>query len=251
MIQFLKFFPALILVALGSIKCQAQIKKSEPKNALMLHIHYGYHAPGFDMAKRFGNNFSIGGDIEYKLKNNFFAGFSYSYLYGKKIKEKVAYNLINTKSEIVGTDNHLALFTLSERGFSSVLSIGKIFYPSPTSRGGIKVSIGGGVLQHKIRIVDDYTVVPQIFGKYLKGYDRMSNGLMTQQYIGYQYLSDNRRINFSIGLLFQQGFTKSVRGYNYDAMMPDVAKRFDMLNGIQASWILPFYFNDYSEEVIY
>ncbi|MBK7604400.1 MAG: hypothetical protein IPI15_12580 [Saprospiraceae bacterium] len=79
----------------------------------------------------------------------------------------------------------------------------------------------------------------------------MSNGLMTQQYIGYQYLSDNRRINFSIGLLFQQGFTKSVRGYNYDSMMPDVAKRFDMLNGIQASWILPFYFNDYSEEVIY
>lgn len=71
MIQYLRYLSAIIFVALGSINSQAQIKKSEPKNALMLHIHYGYHAPGFDMAKRFGNNFSIGGDIEYKLKSDF------------------------------------------------------------------------------------------------------------------------------------------------------------------------------------
>ena len=101
MIQYLRYLSAIIFVALGSINSQAQIKKSEPKNALMLHIHYGYHAPGFDMAKSFGNKFSIGGDIEYKLKSDFFVGFSYSHLYGKKIKEKVAYNLINTKSETI------------------------------------------------------------------------------------------------------------------------------------------------------
>lgn len=89
MIQYLRYLSAIIFVALGSINSQAQIKKSEPKNALMLHIHYGYHAPGFDMAKRFGNNFSIGGDIEYKLKSDFFVGFSYSYLYGKRSKRRL------------------------------------------------------------------------------------------------------------------------------------------------------------------
>jgi hypothetical protein len=251
MINNLKYLSSLFLLIISVYHLSAQTSAPDMKTALLFHIHYGFNVPGADMADRFGNNFSVGGNIEYKFKNNFFGGVGYSYLFGKKIKEDIAFNLINNKGEIVGTDNHLALFTLSERGFSSSLYFGKIFYPSSSSRGGIKVSVGGGILQHKIRIVDDYSVVTQIFGDYLKGYDRLSNGLLTQQYVGYQYLSDNRRINFSVGLLFQQGFTKSSRIFNYDTRLNDTKRRLDMLNGLQVSWILPFYFNDYSEERIY
>jgi hypothetical protein len=48
-----------------------------------------------------------------------------------------------------------------------------------------------------------------------------------------------------------QGFTKSSRGFNYDTGLKDNARRLDLINGIQVSWVLPFYFNDYSSEIIY
>ncbi len=251
MIKHLNVIFILSLVLVNVQFCIGQDTLKVGKNAILFHINYGFHVPGADLAKRFGTNFSIGSNVEFKFRNNFFTGVSYSYLYGKKIKEQIGANLLNNKSEIVGADNHLAGLTISERGFTSSLYFGKIFHPWFGKKGGIKVSIGGGILQHKIRIVDDYTVVPQIFGPYLKGYDRLTNGLLTQQYIGYQYLSDNRRINFSVGFILQQGFTKSSRGFNYDTQEYDLSDRFDLLNGIQASWILPFYFKDYSEEIIY
>lgn len=251
MIRNLNAFLILIIVLITNQMCFGQDTTKSGKNAILFHIHYGFHVPGADLAKRFGTNFSLGSNLEYKLKNDYFIGVSYSYLFGKKVKEVVGANLLNGKSEIVGADNNLAGLTITERGFTGSLYIGKIFQPWYGMKGGIKVSLGGGIMQHKIRIIDDYTVVPQIFDEYLKGYDRLTNGLMTQQYVGYQYLSDNRRINFSIGLVLQQGFTKSSREFNYDTRQTDTAKRIDLLNGIQVSWILPFYFNDYSEEVIY
>lgn len=229
----------------------AQNPLKENKNALLLHINYGYHIPAADMGARFGNSFSIGGALEYKLKNDVFFGFDFAYLYGRNVKEAVGYNLYNTKDEIIGIDNHLANLTLRQRGFYSSGKIGKLFHPFTNKNAALKVAVGAGVMQHKVRITDDYNVVPQILEKYLNGYDRLSNGLMIQQYIGYQYLSDNRRINFSAGILLSQGFTKSARQFNYDTGQKDNASRFDMLNGFQVSWILPFYFNDYSEEIIY
>lgn len=251
MIRNLNAFFILIIVLITNQIGLSQDTTEYGKNAILLHINYGFHVPGADLAKRFGTNFSLGGNLEYKLKKDYFIGASYSYIYGKKVKEEIGANLINEKSEIVGTDNHLAFLTINERGFIGSIYAGKIFHPWFGKKGGIKVSVGGGIIQHKVRIVDDYTVVPQIFDDYLMGYDRLTNGLMTQQYIGYQYLSDNRRINFSIGLVLQQGFTRSTREFNYDTRQTDTAKRLDLLNGIQVSWILPFYFNDYSEEIIY
>jgi hypothetical protein len=247
----IRIFIFIIFCLLSYQKVNAQLTIEVEKEALLLHINYGYSYAGGDLAKRFGNNFGVGGSLEYKLKNDFFVGVDYTYLWGKNVKEKIAQNIYNAKNEIVGIDNHLANLTLRERGFALSASFGKIFRPFNNEDAGVKISVGGGWLQHKVRIVDEYGVVPQILEDYLHGYDRLTNGLLTRQYIGYQYLSSNRRVNFSIGLVLMQGFTKSSRGFNYDTGLKDNARRLDLINGIQVSWVLPFYFNDYSSEIIY
>jgi len=245
------FSSAFIFALLLPFFASAQELVKEQKNALLFHVNYGIHIPGADMAKRYGSSFAIGGGLEYKLKSDFFIGGDYGYLYGKSVKEPIAFNLYNNKAEIVGIDNHLANLTIRQRGYLASVKVGKLFRPWYNKNAALKVSLGGGVMQHKVRVVDDYNVMPQITDDYLKGYDRLTNGLMVQEYIGYQYLSNNRRINFSAGVLLSQGFTKSVRGFNYDTGLFDNKKRLDLLNGIQVSWILPFYFNDYSEDIIY
>ncbi len=241
----------VVFCLISAISAISQEKANSGKSAVLIHLNYGYNVPAADMAKRFGGNFNVGGDVEYKFPSDFFIGVNYSYLWGKSVKEAIGANLYNAKDEIVGTDNHLANLVIRERGFSSSLNVGKLFRIFPNEDAALKIGIGGGVLQHKVRIVDDYGVVPQILGDYLKGYDRLTNGFMTRQYIGYQYLSANRKINFSIGFVLAQGFTRSARGFNYDTGNKDIARRLDLLNGIQLSWVLPIYFNDYSEDIIY
>jgi hypothetical protein len=75
----------------------------------------------------------------------------------------------------------------------------------------------------------------------LKGYDRLTNGLSLNQFIGYYHLSNNRLINFYIGAQGTEGITQSRREWNLDTQTHDTAKRLDMLFGLRAGWILNLY----------
>lgn len=239
----MKFLLPVITLLFLSTSVMAQQGAKQEKDALLLHMSYGYHLPGKDLSDRFGNNNTIGAALEFKLKSDFILGGNFSYLFGRRIKEDIMGNLFNERNELVGTDNHLAAITLSERGFTATGYLGKLFaFGHP--QGALKVTIGGGVMQHKVRVIDDYSVFTQVLGEYQKGYDRLTNGLMLEQYIGYQWLFANRRINFSAGLVFNQGFTTSARKFNYNTGERDEASRLDLLNGLKVTWILPFYLTE-------
>ncbi|HQW11214.1 MAG TPA: hypothetical protein PK076_02480 [Saprospiraceae bacterium] len=245
-------FITLLIIAIGNQSFGQ--KKAIPEKGLLVHFEYGWHLPSSDLKNRFGNNFTLGSAIEYKF-NNWFGGLSYHYIFGNTVKEAVLANLLNDRGEIIGIDGHLANITLQERGFMSSLYIGRLIPLSVNRQHNIKVSIGGGIMQHKIKVTEEYNVVPQIVKDYIGGYDRLSNGPMVEESIGYQYLSTNKRINFNIGLVFRQGFTAQRRIANYVFDQPNNtplnSKRLDLLNGVQVSWILPFYFNDSPDEIIY
>jgi hypothetical protein len=93
--------------------------------------------------------------------------------------------------------------------------------------------------------------VPQLTGNYKKGYDRLTNGLAINEFIGYQMLSTNKRVNFYFGFEFTQGFTQSRRDFDFDTRSADTQKRFDSLMGIRAGWILPFYVGKGAAEIYY
>jgi hypothetical protein len=96
-------------------------------------------------------------------------------------------------------------------------------------------------LQHKIRIEVVDNTIPQLFGDYKKGYDRLTNGIALSQYVGYFYMGNRRTVNFSLGLEIMEAFTKNRRDYNFDTMEKDDHLRMDLLIGLRLNWSIPFY----------
>jgi len=133
------------------------------------------------------------------------------------------------------------------------LVVGKLFNTHPVNKKeGIRATISFGYLWHKIRLQDDYQSASQLSGDYKKGYDRLTGGFSIQQFIGYQKLDRARRANFTAGLEFTQGFTKSIRTWNFDQMAaPSGKTRLDLIFGIRLAWTLPFYVGMPSEDIFY
>jgi hypothetical protein len=130
-----------------------------------------------------------------------------------------------------------------ERGFTISGKFGKIFNlfaANPNS--GIMVLGGVGFLQHRIKIEDKFQEVPLLSSDgYFQGYDRMTNGIMLTEFIGYRLLSDRRLINVFAGIEFTQGFTENRRSYNYDTGIKDDKNRLDTTWGFRIGFSLPLY----------
>ncbi|MBK7870546.1 MAG: hypothetical protein IPJ74_07625 [Saprospiraceae bacterium] len=232
----------------------AQVSDLNKGNGLLFSVGLGAQLPGGDLTDRFGPNLNVGGSLDFiTQESNFIFGFNGYYLFGTDIKEDVIAALRTPEGQIIGNDKSYADIQLRERGFYIGGSVGKLFTLSEkNARAGLRVTLGAGLLQHKIRIQDDpFRAVPQLFDDYKKGYDRLTNGLALHQFIGYQVLSTDKHTNFYIGLELTQGFTQNRRDFNFDTQMQDTSKRLDLLFGVKAAWILPFYIGKAASEIYY
>ncbi len=230
-----------------------QEERSNDGNVILINALYGVHKPGGDMAVRYGNNSSTGGSVEFYTKRNLIIGAHSNFYFGAKVNTDVLAELRNAEGMIFGDDGGIAEVRLRERGLYVGGHIGKIFPLSEKNkRSGIRVTVGGGYFQHKIRIQDDPQVyVSTLSGDYKKGYDRMANGYALTEFIGYQYLAQNRRVNFLLGFEFTQGFTESRRSFNFDTRDRETGSRLDLLYGIRLGWTLPLYVGENPDEIRY
>mgnify|MGYP006883382063 CR=1 FL=1 len=214
-------------------------------------IGYGIEFPFGNMADKFGSNlkFTLGADRI--TKSNYVYGVDFSLMFGSNTKQDPISNLRLSNNEILGADNEYADVFIRERGMYLGAHFGKIFKLSESTRSGIRTTIGLGVFQHKYRIIDEARSLPQIENDYLKGYDHLNRGLAIREFIGYQHISKDKRINFIIGLEFTQAFTKNVRAVDFNTgnqLSKDL--NFDGLIGIKGAFFLPF-FDDYTDEEIF
>ena len=255
LIDMNKFIYCLIILFWG---INSIIAQESPKNGANLNpgfiigFSYGYGFPDGNLKTRFGNNFNIGISPHFYFNNsNFYAGLDASYLFGTDVKTNPLTNLTDINGQLISVDRSYASLTLDERGFLVGLNIGKIIPFNQNKRSGLKVQAGGYIFRHWIHFQKDFGILPQLEGEYLKGYDRLTGGITLNEFIGYQYLKKNSKINFYIGLDMYQGFTKSLRKYNYDLADYDLDNRNDILWGIKAGWILPIYIENHPEEIYY
>jgi hypothetical protein len=234
-----------------------EVKAQTPKDsALAMHMvcfQFSGQVPGGDLAKRYGNNFDVGLSYFYKTRRNFLVGVDPHYFFSKNVKEDVLAPLKTPEGTITNSDGNFSILKLNERGWNITLSAGKIFSGaaagtkkgkfklSPNPNSGIMLMLGAGYMQHKIHIFDEERKTPQVAGDYKKGYDRLSAGPVIKEFIGYTYFSNNRLSNFYFGFEFYQGFTKSMRTYDYDLGAADTNVRLDLLYGFRLGWMLPIY----------
>lgn len=225
-----------------SIGYSQKASRDSSEKVFMLCPSFAYQLPGGNLADRFGYNFNVGGSFMLKTKNNWLFGVEGQFLFGDQVNENHILDSISTQQGfVIGTNGGYADIFLYERGFHFLAKAGKVFpLISPNKNSGVTATIGVGLLQHKIRIQNDDENAPQVSGDYVKGYDRLTNGLSLTESIGWLYLGKNHIANFTFSFEFTQAFTKNRRSYNFDEMRKDETERVDLLYGFRVSWIIPF-----------
>ena len=133
----------------------------------------------------------------------------------------------------------------------AVSTIGKLLPLGVNKNSGILIKLGIGATQTKIKIQADEDFLPALSEENIKGYDRLSNGLATYQFIGYQLLDPKKRVDFFLGFEFLQGYTQNRREWNWDTLEKDESKRKDNMYGIRAGILLPLYQKEKKEVIIF
>ena len=224
-------------------------EKERKSKAVLAHFAVGGHLPAGDMAKRFGVNGSVGAGLEFITSKNWVAGLEGAFIFGSKVKEDPLSILRTPSGDIIGNDRAIATTRPQERGMYVGATIGKIITFSE-KREGLRVTVGGGWAQHRIRILDDTRTVVQIRGDYKKGYDRLTGGPAVQQFIGWQHLGYGRDVSWLIGFEFNQAFTNTRRDWDFSEMRKLDKSRIDLRFGLRIALTLPFY-TGYAEEIYY
>ena len=223
-----------IIFSLSCATSNVIAQEGSSGNGLYMGVFYGLHAPAGDMADRFGKNFTLGGNFELFVNQKWIVGLEGQFIFGKKVKENVLGGIITNDGTLINTSFTLADIDIKERGMNIFAKIGRIHdFWSDQSISGLKWTIGAGWLQHKIRLDDSQNAIPYFEDPYIKGYDRLSNGLAFTEFLGYQYLDGRGRLNIFIGAEFTEAFTKNRRRLSYNTNTQDDESRFDMLVGLK------------------
>jgi hypothetical protein len=224
------------------LSAQFQVRDSSVFNPHFT-VSMAYQWPGADMADRFGTSGSPALGFYIKSKTNWYYGLKGMYIFGNKVTEPgLMSNLRTNNGEVLDDQGQVAVLFIQERGFGLHAEGGRLFnFIGPNPNSGLLLTAGIGMLQHKIRIEHQTNPIAQLEGDYQKGYDRLSNGLSFDQFLGYFHMSNNRLINFFIGVEAYQAFTQSRRNLNFDTQETDHTKRFDVLLGLRAGWCVHLY----------
>ncbi len=205
-------------------------------------IHFAGQLPYMDMATRFGSNFAAGGTLGFKAPKNWIFEGDFSYMFSRNVKEDVLTQLKNDKGNVTNNEGFPADLRVFQRGWMSTLNVGKLLpIKKINPNSGFLLTLGAGMMLHRIKLYDAEQKIAAIKGDLRKGYDRLSMGPTLKESLTFFYLSNNRLVNLNIGIECYQGFTKGVRGINYDGAPVDTKQRLDVVLGLRVAWVLPLY----------
>ena len=218
-----------------------------------VRVSLALQSPKGDFAEDYGINSNIGLSIGWKNKRNQTFELNYNFIHSENVKNSsVLDHLINDQGWIINQYGEENLYLMYHRGGLISLDIGKVLnIIGPNPNPGIFLKGGIGSMYHKIRIENQENLIPQLKKEYLKYYDRLTVGVLLKQYIGYQNMSNNKLVNFTIGIEIIEGFNGGMRDYQIDLMGPYTDNKFDVYLGLRAGWFFPvlrknpneFYYN--------
>lgn len=240
----------LLIFSVLSLSISAQ---RDVKDSVLFSPHfsfsYAHQFPAGDMEQRFGVNSNVGIAFNVKTTKNVYYGLEWGFITGNKVHEQgLMQNLLTSNNEIIDSEGKIADVIVQERGYTLTFTGGKLFSLNKINKNsGILLKGGIGYMQHKIRLETQIHDVPQLQEEYLKGYDRLTNGVVFSQFAGYYHMSSNRFANFYVGVEAFEGFTAGRRSFNFDTQEADNAARRDILIGVRAGWCIHIYKRTYRD----
>ena len=206
---------------------------------LLLRVGGGFYLTGADLAKGFPQFASMPAGLYYKSSNNLTVGINYMPFWGSRVNYTNLFgNMPGPSGEILDQNGFPTVIRYYMRGYSSTLTVGKLLGGKRDGAGQFEIALGGGFMQHYVKLRFDAGRTPQLEGEYAKGYDRLTNGLQLVQHFRWHYLNPET-ISLFAGVDVSQGFTKNRRSWNYADGGPDNSRHFDFYSGISAGIIIP------------
>lgn len=239
-----KFLILSFVLVLFSMSAFAQIK-DECINVWQCEINYAYQFSLTDMRAKYNRNPStMGLGLSFKTKHNVIFGFEGSYLWGGYDDNGVSIlrNIKTQTGNIINSYGEYGTVLMTQSGFYVGIKTGYVFaFSKPNPNSGIVLNIGAGLLEHHIRIENRSNNTPPVLGDYKKGYDGLRNGIALRGFLGYQFLSNKKLVNFYGGVEYTFAWTKSRRNYDFNLRGKDNTQYHDSMIGIRVGWILPIY----------
>jgi hypothetical protein len=229
------------LALLGMLLWSVESYSQKGKAVNLLEFKYGIHFPSGDLKDRFGTNNDFGISLQrVSVEKKIFFGVEGIYIFGNTVKEDVLVQLRSYDGAVISLDGDAGDINLKERGYYIGLNAGKIFSTSSHKNKltGIRAQIGGGFLQHKIRVQDNGENVVALEQRYLQGYDRLSNGPAVHLGLGYQYQSPTNNFHFHIMADLYGAQTESRRDLDYATGQYLSGKRTEILGGFSLAYIV-------------
>ena len=237
----------LILIAVfcfGVLHGQRNVKDSAIATP-WIGVHYGGNFPSADLNDRYGYLNHIGIMAGYKTAKQLYLGLDANFMFGNNVKMTGLFDhLVDSQGNITDINGDIAIVLVMPRGFNTNFSIGGLWPVWGSNKNsGIFVHGGAGFLLHHMRIETQNQVIPQLELDYKKGYDRLTTGINTHQFIGYSFMADGGFYNFYAGMYAQQGFTKNRRTIFFDQPTTPVSTdlRLDLQFGFRLGWFIPIY----------
>jgi len=228
----------------------APIRGDSARAVAILSVTYAVQVPMGDMADRFGLAHNIGGAFAYKSKSNWIFSLGGHYIFGDEVanKDLLLDELLTPNNIIIGNTGGPAIINIGQAGYVLDFRVGKILpWLRPNKNSGPIISVGAGFMEHWISYAVENNSVPQLRDDYLKGYDRLTNGMLLNQFIGYHYQGKTRLLNFYGGFEFMQGFMGNRRSYDIPEQRKIDPKLTYFQFGFRIGWMLPFYKRDQNE----
>ena len=246
--HLLPFFAALFFCILQPNLTHAQSSLEDSTIAAPIFgVQYTTGFPGGDLKERYGYMNLIGVNAGYKLKNNLYFGIdgNFGFSKNKKIPESELFKyLTDSNGNLTDQNGDIGSVLTFARQYNVNIEVGYVFKKlghNPNS--GLWVKLGGGVTANKLRIESNDQVIPLTEVEYKRGYDHLTMGFNSSQFIGYLFLSGRSALNFYAGFYIQEGFTKDKRNAFYhkpDFVVSD-KMRMDITYGVKLGWIIPIY----------
>jgi len=248
-----KLYLLLLFVLPFSLSAQGLAGAKNLDRAVLLHVGYGPISSGGDLGNRFGNGFSLDGGLSWLPANsNMEIGFRVQFGFGDQVKEDVLAGLRTSNGFIIGNQREPADIQLRQRQIFLGPALGYTLRIGKNQRAGIHLKTSVGYFFHRIRFQEDaIQSVAQIADELSAGYDRLTGGPAIHQFIGYQQLAFDRRLNFYLGAEAMAGFTRGLRTFDIPSGAPPSSDgRTDIVLGLKAGLIIPFYFGE-GREIFY
>jgi hypothetical protein len=232
-----------LLFVMLSLSAQLDVSRESVK-FWYLNPHIGMQIPGGDMKERFHTNALVGFGVNRKSADNWILGLNWSYLFAEKVRNEheILKNISTSEGHVIDQTGVFANILFRQRGFYGHMQFGRVF---PTRLGNLNSGVvlmgTAGYLQHKIRIEVHENTAPQLDNDYKKGYDKLTGGPGGSLYLGYMHMSNNKFVNFSLGVEYFISSTRSLRDYDYVLMARDESIRRDNLLTIRFNWMIPVY----------